>query len=83
MKEIFLSFFRKGTNESSSRLIGFIIVINALALVNFVVIFKILTDKTTDITSLLLAAGGMFIQIAGSAMYFLFKQKKNESLTQP
>lgn len=78
----FLSFFQRGTKESSSRLIGLIIILNALLLLNFVIIFKILKAPEADITALLLSAGGLFIQVAGPAMYFLFKQKQTE-VSQP
>lgn len=78
MNNTILSFFQKGTENSSSRLIGFIIIANALLLLNFVIVFKILTDPLVNIATLLLAAGGLFIQVAGPAMYFLFKQKQNE-----
>jgi hypothetical protein len=73
-----LSFFQKGTQNSSSRLFGALIIVNALLLTDFVILFVFLTQDKPDITPLLLASGGMFVQIAGPAMYFLFKQKKTE-----
>lgn len=76
-----IQFFQKGTANSSSRLIGFLIITNALLLLNFVIIYKILTKPDIEITSLLLSAGGLFIQVAGPAMYFLFKQKQTEVST--
>jgi hypothetical protein len=73
-----LSFFQKGTNDSSSRLFGALIIVNALLLTDFVILFVLLTQDKPNISTLLLSAGGMFVQIAGPAMYFLFKQKKTE-----
>ena len=60
-------------NNSSSRLIGFIVVVVALIFAQEVIYF----GKQSVIESAA-AAGTIFLTIAGPAMAFLFAQKKNE-----
>lgn len=60
-------------NNSSSRLIGFIIIM--FALIENIVVLIIGRD---DIVQSAIAAGTLFITIAGSAMAFLFAQKSQE-----
>ena len=60
-------------NNSSSRLIGFIIIM--FALIENIVVLIIGRD---DIVQAAIAAGTLFITIAGSAMAFLFAQKSQE-----
>ena len=60
-------------NKSSSRLIGFIIIIFAL-IENCVVLYL----GRNDIVQAAIAAGTLFVTIAGSAMAFLFAQKSQE-----
>ena len=60
-------------NKSSSRLIGFTVIISALIYVGF-----ILYLGRTDIVQAATAAGVLFVTIAGPAMAFLFAQKKTE-----
>jgi len=60
-------------NNSSSRLIGFIIILFALV-ENCVVLYL----GKDDIVQAAIAAGTLFVTIAGSAMAFLFAQKSQE-----
>lgn len=60
-------------NKSSSRLIGMIIIIFAL-FENCIVLYL----GRNDIVQAAIAAGTLFITIAGSAMAFLFFQKGQE-----
>jgi len=60
-------------NKSSSRLIGFIIIIFAL-IENAVVLYL----GRNEIVNAAIAAGTLFVTIAGSAMAFLFAQKSQE-----
>ncbi len=60
-------------NNSSSRLIGFIIIM--FALIENIVVLYIGRD---DIVQAAIAAGTLFVTIAGSAMAFLFAQKGQE-----
>lgn len=59
--------------KSSSRLIGFIIVVSALVFVQ-----EILWFGRDNIIQAAISGGTLFITLAGPAMYFLFEQKKNE-----
>jgi hypothetical protein len=68
------SFFQSiSGNQSSSRLIGFIVIMVALVFAQEVLFFG-----RNDIMTAATAAGTIFITIAGPAMAFLFAQKKNE-----
>lgn len=68
------SFFQSiSGNQSSSRLIGFIVIICALVFAQEIIWFG-----KSDIMMAATAAGTAFITIAGPAMAFLFAQKKNE-----
>lgn len=60
-------------NKSSSRLIGFIIIMFALV-ENIAVLYL----GRADIVNAAIAAGTLFVTIAGSAMAFLFAQKSQE-----
>jgi hypothetical protein len=60
-------------NNSSSRLIGLIVVVIALIFAQ-----EVLIMGRNDIVQAAIAAGTLFITIAGPAMTFLFFQKKNE-----
>lgn len=60
-------------NQSSSRVIGFVVVIAALVFAQEVLYF----GRANVMTSAA-AAGTIFITIAGPAMAFLFMQKKQE-----
>ena len=64
-------------NNSSSRLIAFIVVIISLVFTGFV-LFSGLSKPDADVIIVTTAAGTLFIQIAGVAMAFLFMQKKQE-----
>lgn len=61
-------------NKSSSRLIAFIVIMVALLDIQLVLII----GKDSVVNSAI-AAGTLFITIAGPAMTFLFVQKRNES----
>ena len=60
-------------NNSSSRLLGFIVVVVCLAFVEQVLF------KSTDVVSGATAGGLLFVTIAGPVMAFLYKQKQTES----
>lgn len=60
-------------NKSSSRLIGFIIIIAALVYCGIIIYFG-----RNDVVAAAGAAGILFVTVAGPAMAFLFAQKKNE-----
>lgn len=60
-------------NSSSSRLIGFIVIIFALVFAQEVIWFG-----KENIMAAAGAAGTIFLTIAAPAMAFLFAQKKNE-----
>jgi hypothetical protein len=62
-----------GGNRSSSRLIGFVVVLFALIFAQ-----EVIWLGKDDIVQAAVAAGTLFITIAGPAMAFLFFQKKNE-----
>ena len=74
MKEIKDGYLRSiAGRKSSSRLIGFIIVISALVFVQ-----EILWFERDNIIQAAISGGTLFLTLAGPAMYFLFEQKKNE-----
>ncbi|OFY44016.1 MAG: hypothetical protein A2X18_07770 [Bacteroidetes bacterium GWF2_40_14] len=60
-------------NRSSSRLIGFIVIVVTLIFVQ-----EILYFGRNNIIQAAIAAGTIFLTIAGPAMAFLFAQKKTE-----
>lgn len=60
-------------NKSSSRLLGFIIIMIALIYAGLVLYLG-----RENIVTAAVAAGTLFITIAGPAMAFLFYQKKTE-----
>jgi len=60
-------------NKSSSRLIGFIVILAGLIFAQ-----EVIWLGKADIVQSSIAAGTLFITIAGPAMAFLFFQKKNE-----
>ena len=60
-------------NKSSSRLIAFIVIMVALIFAQEVIYFG--KDKVVESAA---AAGTIFLTIAGSAMTFMFMQKKTE-----
>jgi len=62
-----------GGNRSSSRLIGFVVVVLALIFAQ-----EVIWLGKDDIVQAAVAAGTLFITIAGPAMAFLFFQKRNE-----
>ncbi len=62
-----------GGNHSSSRLIGFIVVMVALLYAGIVIFLG-----RDDIVNAAVAAGTLFVTIAGPAMAFLFVQKRTE-----
>ena len=64
-------------NNSSSRLIAFIVVMASLFFTGFVLING-LTKENADTIIVTTAAGTLFLQVAGSAMAFMFVQKKQE-----
>lgn len=64
-------------NNSSSRLIAFIVVMASLFFTGFVLISG-LSKPNADALIVTTAAGTLFIQVAGSAMAFMFVQKKQE-----
>ena len=61
-------------NKSSTRLIGFIVVIAALVLAQEVVYF----DKDNPVTAAA-TSGTIFITIAGPVLAFIYKQKQTEN----
>ena len=74
MKEIKDGYLRSSAGrKSSSRLIGFIIVVCALIFVQ-----EILWFERDNIIQAAISGGTLFLTLAGPAMYFLFEQKKNE-----
>ena len=60
-------------NRSSSRLIGFIIIIIALLYAGVVLYLG-----RNDVVNAAIASGTLFVTIAGPAMAFLFAQKRTE-----
>lgn len=60
-------------NQSSSRLIGLVVVFSALVFAQEVLYFG-----RADVMASAAAAGTIFITVAGPAMAFLFMQKKQE-----
>ena len=64
-------------NNSSSRLIGFMVISNALLVSTFIIYYGMVAQQA-DLVTTSLAAGGFFIQTAGPAMLFVFNQKKTE-----
>ena len=60
-------------NKSSSRVIGFCIILIALIDVNLIIFLG-----RDNIVNAAVAAGTLFITIAGPAMAFLFVQKRTE-----
>jgi hypothetical protein len=60
-------------NKSSTRLIGFVVIIIALVFSQ-----EVLWFGREDIVQAAIAAGTIFITIAGPAMFFMFEQKKTE-----
>ena len=66
-------FYSISGNKSSSRLIGFIVIIAGLILAQEVIILG-----RNDIVQAAIAAGTLFITVSGSAMAFLFAQKGQE-----
>ena len=64
-------------NKSSSRLIGFIVIIASLVFVQ-----EILWFGRNDIIQAAISGGTIFLTIAAPAMAFLFAQKKNEIKTE-
>lgn len=72
------SFFQDSQgNNSSSRLIAFIVIIWALIASGILVTIKVFQPKA-DILSMSTASGLLFTTIAGPALAFLFLQKKTE-----
>lgn len=68
-------FFQSITgNRSSSRLIGFLVVIASLVFAQEVIWFG-----KENVIQAALSAGSIFLTIAGPAMAFLFYQKKTET----
>jgi hypothetical protein len=61
-------------NQSNSRLIADIVIVAALAMSEQVILLR--GDTSIIVTAA--AAGSTFLTIAGSAMLFLFVQKKEE-----
>ncbi len=69
------SFFQSiSGNQSSSRLIGFIVIMIALIFAQEVIWF----GKAESVIIAATAAGTIFLTIAAPAMTFLFMQKKTE-----
>lgn len=66
-------FYSISGNRSSSRLIGFVVIIAGLILAQEVIILG-----RNDIVQAAIAAGTLFITVSGSAMAFLFAQKGQE-----
>lgn len=67
-------YFEAGNGDkSSSRLTGFIVIVCALIFAQEVIYFG-----RKDIVNAAIAAGTIFVTVAGSAMFFLFGQKKTE-----
>ena len=77
-KDMKTGFFQSiSGNNSSSRLIGFIVILNAMFISDFAVWYGLVKMKG-DLVGICLAAGGLFVQMAGAAMFFMFQQKKSE-----
>lgn len=66
-------FYSVRGNKSSSRLIGFLVIVMALIFAQ-----EVLWFGRDDVVMAAAAAGTIFITIAGPAMVFLFNQKKTE-----
>jgi len=64
-------------NNSSSRLIAFIVVMASLLFTGFILVNG-LSKESADPLVVTTAAGTLFLQVAGSAMAFMFVQKKQE-----
>lgn len=64
-------------NNSSSRLLGFIVVIYALALATAVLIIGCITG--TSILLVSAASGTIFTSVAGPVLMFMFGAKRNET----
>lgn len=60
-------------NKSSSRLVGFIVILFSLLFVQEILFFS-----SKDIIAASIAAGTMFMTIAGPAMLFMFGNKREE-----
>jgi hypothetical protein len=74
IKDMKTGFFQSiSGNNSSSRLIAFIVIIYALVESSAVIYFG-----RSDIAASALASGSLFFAKAGSAMAFMFLQKKTE-----
>lgn len=65
-----------GGNNSSSRLIGFVVIVYAMVM-SFLVLY-LGSEKDESIVSLATASALTFTTIGGSAMVFLFQQKRTE-----
>lgn len=63
-------------NKSSSRLIGFIVIMYALLLVTAVILIGV--HEKSSVIQTAVAAGTLFTTIAGPAMYYLFNNKREE-----
>lgn len=71
------TFFKDENNkDSSSRLNAFIVIVSALLMAEQVLLFAHFSEA--DIFLAAGSAGTTFMTIAGPAMYFVFKQKKQE-----
>jgi hypothetical protein len=68
-------------NDSSTRLLGSIVILYALVLSSTVIIIGAI--QTTSILLTAISAGAIFTTIAGPAMIFMFQNKKEELLKPP
>lgn len=64
-------------DKSSSRMAGVVVIFYALLLATAVLIFGFIEKSNVMLTAT--AAGTLFTTMAGTAMYFLFSQRKNEN----
>jgi len=65
-------------NKSNSRLISIVTIFGALFLASFIVIAGFFGSDEPDLINLGMAAGVIFVTIAGPAMAFSFGQKLSE-----
>ena len=68
-------------NNSSTRLIGFVVIFYSLILVTSVLIFGFIEKSSVMLTAA--AAGTLFTTTAGPCMFYLFQNKKEELNSDP
>ena len=69
-------FTDRNGNKSSTRLIGFIVIMYALLMSTSILIIGFFEESKVMVTAA--ASGTLFTAIAGPAMFYLFKNKTEE-----